>query len=189
MTALSLVVVAFFPSLVHAHVGTGGTDGLSHGIAHPFSGLDHLCAMIAVGIWAAQRGGRAVWLVPLSFVAVMMLGGLLGARRVEIPFVEAGIVLSVLVLGVMIAASARLPLTASVVIVALFALFHGHAHGTEMPESAAGLAYGIGFVAATALLHACGIGLGLLTKKYDKPIVARFAGGTIAACGIYLCFV
>jgi urease accessory protein len=177
-----------FPALTEAHVGVGQAHGFGPGLAHPITGLDHICAMVAVGLWAAQRGGRALWLVPLTFVSVMAIGGLLGMAAVSIPFVERGVVASVLVLGVLIAAAVRLPLVVSVVIVALFALFHGHAHGAEMPETASGFAYGLGFVMATAALHLCGIGIGMAAQRAGTARVVRYAGGAMAVCGLYLCF-
>ena len=121
-------------------------------VAHPVGGLDHICAMLAVGLWAAQTGGRSVWAVPLTFVSVMVLGGMLGMMGIGLPFAEQGIVLSVLILGVLIAASIRLPLWVSSSMVGLFALFHGHAHGTEMPESAFAMIYALGFILSTASL-------------------------------------
>ena len=152
------------------------------------SGLDHICAMVAVGLWAAQRGGRAVWLVPLTFVGAMAVGGLLGMTSVYVPFVEEGIVVSVLVLGVFIAVAARLPLVTSAVIIGLFAIFHGHTHGAEMPETASGFAYGAGFMLATALLHAVGIATALCISRIGQLRLVRFAGAAIALCGVYLCF-
>ncbi len=184
---LLTLLAVLFPSLAHAHVGVGHTSGLLHGFSHPVSGLDHICAMVAVGLWAAQRGGRAVWLVPLTFVSVMAVGGFLGMAGVTVPFVEEGIVVSVLVLGVLIAAAARLPLVASVIIVGLFAIFHGHAHGAEMPQTASGFAYGAGFMLATALLHAVGIFIALFISRMGQVRFVRFAGGAIALCGVYLC--
>jgi urease accessory protein len=187
--ALPLLLIFLLPSLAQAHPGAPGhTHGFSNGILHPLTGLDHICAMIAVGLWAAQRGGRALWLVPATFVSVMIAGGILGMGHAGIPYVEQGIAASVLVLGVLIAAAVRLPVVASAAIVGLFALFHGYAHGAEMPATASGLAYGIGFVIATASLHLCGIGLGLLAKRFASANLIRYAGGAIAACGVYLCF-
>ena len=142
--------------------------------------------MIAVGLWAAQRGGRALWLVPLAFVSVMILGALLGMAGIAIPFAEKGILISVLVLGVVIAAAVRLPLAASMMLVGLFALFHGHAHGTEMPATASGWLYGLGFVLATAGLHGLGIAIGLGAKRYVSDKLIRLTGCLIAACGVYL---
>lgn len=184
-----MVAVLLAPALAQAHVGVGQTSGFMHGFTHPVTGLDHVAAMVAVGLWAAQRTGRAIWMVPLTFVAVMSLGGLLGMGGVSIPFVEPGIAASVLVLGVLIAAAVRLPLVASSLLVGLFAIFHGHAHGMEMPATSSGLVYGIGFVLATGLLHGCGIGLGLCAQKLSSPRAIRYAGGAIAAFGLYLCVV
>jgi urease accessory protein len=155
-------------------------------MGHPLSGLDHICAMLAVGLWAAQMGGRSIWAVPLTFVGVMALGGFLGMMGAQLPLFEVGILISVLTLGVLVAASIQLPLAASVIIVGLFATFHGHAHGAEMPETAAGLAYAASFIIATALLHAFGIGLGVATQKLARPETARFAGIAIVLCGGYL---
>jgi urease accessory protein len=174
------------PSVAHAHVGVGQTGGFMLGLAHPVTGLDHIAAMVAVGLWAAQRGGRGVWIVPLSFVMAMSVGGAIGATGISIPFVEPGIGASVLVLGLLIAAAVRMPLMASSVLVGLFAVFHGHAHGSEMPVMASGLAYGIGFMLSTALLHGCGIGLGLLSQRLASAHLVRYAGGATAAFGIYL---
>lgn len=183
-----LAAILLLPSLAHAHVGVGETSGFLHGMGHPLSGLDHICAMVAVGLWAAQMGGRAIWAVPLTFVSVMALGGALGMLGVHVPFVETGIVISVLALGVLIAASVHLPLAVSIIVVGLFAIFHGHAHGAEMPETSSGFAYAAGFIIATAFLHACGIGLGIAIQKLASPAVVRFAGIAIVLCGGYLLF-
>lgn len=181
-----LAAILLLPSLAHAHVGVGETSGFLHGMGHPLSGLDHICAMVAVGLWAAQMGGRAIWAVPLTFVSVMALGGALGMLGFHVPFVETGIVISVLALGVLIAASVHLPLAVSIVVVGLFAIFHGHAHGAEMPETSSGFGYAAGFIIATAFLHACGIGLGIAIEKLASPAVVRFAGIAIVLCGGYL---
>lgn len=170
----------------HAHVGVGETSGFAHGLLHPLTGLDHIAAMVAVGLWAAQLGDRRVWVVPLTFVAVMSVGSLIGALGGSIPFVEPGIAASVFVLGVLIAVAVRSPLILSSALVGLFAVFHGHAHGAEMPDTASGLVYGFGFILATGLLHCCGISLGLLARKLGNPLLIRYAGGAIAALGIYL---
>jgi urease accessory protein len=174
------------PVLAEAHPGHGGT-GFAHGFIHPLSGLDHLLAMFAVGLWAAQLGGRAFWAVPAAFLSVMTLGGVLGMAHVQIPFIEQGILLSVLALGVLIAAAVRLPLAVSMAIVGLFALCHGVAHGAEMPENAAGFSYGAGFVLTTALLHACGMATGFMTKSIASKQWMRFAGAAIAMGGVMLC--
>lgn len=173
---LAAVAVIGGPGTAHAHVGVGSVHDLLHGLEHPLTGLDHICAMVAVGIWAAQRGGRSMWLVPLSFVLVMTVGGALGMAGVSLPFVEPGIVLSVVVLGVFVAAAVRLPLVASVAIVGLFALAHGHAHGTEIPAVASGVAYAVGFIVATVFLHVTGIGFGLLTQRVHSSQIVRLAG-------------
>jgi urease accessory protein len=186
---LPLGFLLLLPSLAQAHPGLPGhAHGFSHGLLHPLTGLDHICAMVAVGLWAAQRGGRALWLVPATFVSVMIIGGTLGMGKVGIPYVEQGIAASVLVLGILIAAAIRLPVTASMAIVGLFALFHGYAHGAEMPDTASGFAYGIGFIVATASLHLAGLGLGLTAKRFASAQSIRYVGGAIAACGVYFCF-
>jgi urease accessory protein len=184
---LFLLAIVLVPTLAQAHPGHGGNIvGGAAGLLHPFSGLDHLCAMIAVGLWAAQRGGRALWLVPLTFVSVMAFGAALGMNGIQVPLAEQGIAASVLILGLLITAAARLPLVASVVIVGVFAIFHGYAHGAEMPATASGLAYGLGFLATTAALHLVGIGLGLLAQRVGSTRWVRCAGMMIAAFSLYL---
>ena len=181
--ALALLLL---PTLAHAHTGVGQTSGLWHGFEHPLGGLDHLCAMLAVGLWAAQMGGRSLWAVPLSFVSVMAIGGAVGMAGLSIPFVETGIVASVCILGVLIAAAVRLPLAASVPLVGFFAIFHGHAHGAEMPASTSGFAYAAGFILATALLHGAGILLGIAIQRFTQPVFVRFAGAALVVVGAYL---
>lgn len=185
---ISKLLILFFalPSLALAHTGVGDTTGFMHGFSHPIGGADHLLAMIAVGLWAAQIGGRALWVVPCTFVGVMLLGGVLGFSGVAIPFVEQGILLSILVLGVLIAGAFKLPTAYSCIIVGIFAVFHGHAHGTEMPASLSAGSYAIGFALATAMLHTAGIGLGSLMKQVNLHTISRFIGGAIALSGIYL---
>lgn len=174
------------PTFAYAHAGAGEANGFMYGFMHPASGLDHVCAMLAVGLWAAQAGGRSVWQVPLTFVGVMALGGALPALGIGLPFVEQGIVLSVLLLGVLIAASVRLPLWLGSSMVGLFALWHGHAHGAEMPEPASGTGYALGFMLATALLHVSGIAFGLGMQRQVRERVVHFAGVSIALCGMCL---
>ena len=191
---LSVAALALLPSLAYAHVGTGETGGFLHGLTHPVSGLDHICAMLAIGLWAAQTGGRSMWAVPLIFVSVMALGGILPLLGIGLPFVEQGIALSVLLLGVLIAASVRLPLWLSSSMVGLFALWHGHAHGTEMPALASGIEYVLGFMLATVLLHVVGIAFGVGMQRLPVLSLAegarehaiRAAGASIALCGMYL---
>ena len=183
---LSVAALMFLPSFAYAHVGVGDASGFMYGLTHPTGGLDHVCAMLAVGLWAAQMGGRLVWAVPLTFVGVMALGGALPMLGISLPFVEPGIVLSVLLLGVLIAASVRLPLLLSSSMVGLFALWHGHAHGAEMPELASGIGYALGFMLATALLHAIGIVSGLGLQRWARERAIHAAGAGIALCGAYL---
>ncbi len=173
------------PALAQAHPGFHAA-GFLHGAAHPVTGLDHICAMIAVGLWAAQRGGRAVRMVPLSFVSMMLVGGVLGAMGMALPQVETGIALSVLVLGLLVSAAVKLPLWASAAVVGMFAILHGHAHATETPMNVSALTYGLGFLASTAALHIVGIGFGLTLTRLEKVSLLRFAGGAIAVCGVVL---
>ncbi len=178
--------LSMLPVVAQAHVGAGDAHGFSHGFMHPFSGLDHMLVMVAVGFLAAQKGGRALWLVPTAFLVMMMVGGAAGMARIGMPFVETGIGLSVVVLGLLVAFQISLPNAAAMLIVGLFALFHGHAHGAEMPAGASGLSYGFGFVAATAFLHAAGIGLGMALGPLgrDHRRVAQLAGGAMSVAGL-----
>ena len=180
------IAVMLGPRSAFAHTGVGPAHDLLHGLEHPLTGLDHILAMFAVGLWATQRGGRVLWLVPLTFVFVMTLGAVLGMSGVSIPFVEQGIVLSVIILGVFVAAAVRLPLPVSACIVGLFALAHGYAHGTEIPSSASGLSYALGFAAATVLLHTAGIGFGLAMQRVHSSQAVRLAGATIALGGLFI---
>jgi urease accessory protein len=184
---LTCSLLAFFAlaPVAHAHFVPGDVHGFGSGVAHPLHGLDHMLAMVAVGLWAAQLGGRARWAVPASFVGVMTLGAAVAMAGLHVPFVEQGIMLSVMVLGLLIALAARFPLGASTTIVALFALFHGHSHGAEMPVNAIGFAYGAGFVSATVTLHACGIGLARAVRSARLPVI-RWAGAAIAVMGVML---
>ncbi len=177
------------PVAALAHTGAGDTHGVVHGFMHPVTGLDHVLAMVAVGILAALLGGRAIWLVPASFVAMAAVGGALGVEGVPVPFVEFGISASVVLLGLAIALQARLPHGWTAGLVGLFGLYHGYAHGAEMPADASGFAYGAGFLAATAMLHIAGIGLGLGIAHMARRSATRFAqagGAAIALAGIVL---
>jgi urease accessory protein len=179
-------ITALTPTLGFAHTGAGPAGGFAHGLLHPIAGLDHVLAMVMVGMFAWQLGGRALWLVPTTFVLIMALGGALGIAGAQVPYVEASIGLSVVILGAAVAFGIRASLAVVMGVVALFAVFHGHAHGTEMPESAAGLAYGFGFMVATALLHVGGLGLGSLIGRADRfgPVMSRAAGACAAIAGI-----
>ncbi|RYE82362.1 MAG: HupE/UreJ family protein, partial [Hyphomicrobiales bacterium] len=176
--ALAALLVAV-PSAALAHTGAGLEHDLSHGFLHPLGGLDHVLAMVAVGVFAFVLGGRALYLVPLAFVGMMAVGFLLGLGGVELPFVELGIALSSVVIGGVAALGRPMPVVAASALVGLFAVFHGVAHGAEMPLGASGLDYALGFVAATALLHLAGIaaamGVARLVGTYGKP-VAQAAG-------------
>jgi len=187
VASLALALAALAPSVASAHPGVGDPAGLTHGFLHPLTGLDHVLAIVMVGMLAWQLGGRALWLVPGAFVALMAVGGLLGVTGIGVPFVEAGIALSVIVLGAVVALGIRPSVAVTMAVVGLFAIFHGHAHGSEMPETAAGLAYGLGFMLATALLHAAGIGLGCLigwAGERKGPIVVRATGAAAAVAGV-----
>lgn len=177
-------LAAASPALAHTY-GVHGS-GFGAGFAHPLGGLDHILAMVAVGVWAAQIGGRAMWLVPTAFVAAMIGGGAIGMAGVPLPMVELGIVASVVLLGALIALQSRLPLPLTMALVALFALFHGHAHGLEAPTAAAPLLYAAGFTLATALLHGAGVGLALAVSRLSSIRAVRLAGGAIAAGGLAL---
>jgi len=179
------LALAFAPGLALAHTGMGSTAGLAHGFVHPLSGIDHLLVMIAVGVFAAQRGGRALWAVPASFVVIMAIGGALGMAGVALPYVEIAIAASVVVLGVAVALRIDVPTLAATALVGAFAIFHGHAHGTEMPATVSGLGYGLGFVAATAALHAVGIGLGLVMTRTGTR-VRQVGGAAMALVGLVL---
>jgi len=181
---LALGLLVFLPNMASAHILSGTSHGFQDGFLHPLTGWDHLLAMIAVGLWAAQHRGRAVWLIPTSFASVMMLGGILGLTGVQVPGVEWAIAISVLALGALVATMTRFTPSLSMTIVGLFALFHGYAHGHEMPAAASALPFSIGFVLATAVLHAAGLAAGLGFQK--QPRVLRWAGAAIATSSI--CF-
>lgn len=178
-----------FPAVAFAHTGQGGTAGFAHGFTHPIFGVDHVLAMVAVGLFAGQLGGRALWLVPAAFVGVMALGGALGVAGVTVPAVEFGIALSVVVLGAVVAFRLKAPVVLAMLLVGGFAVFHGHAHGTEMPEAMAGMTYGVGFMLATALLHGAGIGLGYVAATLADAkgaLVVRGVGGAMSVFGLVI---
>lgn len=171
-----------------AHSAGGGAGGFTSGFGHPLTGLDHIVAMVAVGLWGAFLGGRAMWMLPVVFPLVMAVGGALGVVGVALPGVETGIALSGVVMGLMVTLAARPPVWVAAVIVGVFAIFHGHAHGAEMPESANALAFAIGFVISTGLLHLAGIAFGLLVKWPWGRVAIRAGGGVIAAVGFGFLF-
>jgi urease accessory protein len=182
-----LVLLAFTlaagPALAHTEAGAAG--GFLAGLLHPLAGWDHVIAMVAVGLWGAFLGAPAVWLLPVVFPLVMTLGGALGVAGVPLPGVELGIALSAIVLGALVAGAVRAPIWAAAVVVGAFAIFHGHAHGTELPNAASPLAYSLGFVVATGSLHAAGIGLSLLTRWQGGTRLVRALGVGIAGLGLW----
>jgi len=179
--AVALFACAW-PAWAHSS-GGDAAGGFLTGFMHPVHGLDHVVAMVAVGLWGAFLGAPAIWVLPVVFPLVMAVGGALGVAGVPLPGVEFGIALSGIVLGVMVAAAARPPLPWAALIVGAFAIFHGHAHGTELPEAANPVAFSLGFVIATGLLHVCGIAFGLLVRWPAGRIAVRVAGAVIALAG------
>jgi urease accessory protein len=183
LTSIILGSLALMAAGAHAHtLDTGG--GLASGLAHPFMGLDHLLAMMAVGLWAAQLGRRAVWQVPLAFVAVMATGFGLARLGLSVPVAEPMVVASVAVLGAIVAGAVRIPVSLGAALVSVFAIFHGFAHGIEMPAASSAWVYAAGFVIATASLHWVGLGLGLWLRQL--PIATRLGGAAISATGVAL---
>jgi urease accessory protein len=167
----------------NAHQGEGVAGGLASGFMHPLLGWDHVAAMVAVGLWGAVLGNPAIWMLPVVFPLVMAIGGALGVIGVSLPGVEIGIAVSALVLGCMVLFAARPPLWLAAVIVGFFAIFHGHAHGTELPDAANPLAFSLGFVLATGLLHLCGILISLLNRWRAGRAAVRGGGAVIALAG------
>lgn len=167
-----------------AHGAHGVAGGFWSGVLHPVTGWDHVIAMVAVGLWGAFLGRPAVWILPVVFPLVMAFGGALGVLGVPLPHVETGIALSAVVLGLLVASAARLPVLWAGVIVGIFAIFHGHAHGTELPEAANPFAYALGFVIATGCLHVLGILFGLLTRWKEGELAVRTGGVAVAAGGL-----
>ncbi len=181
--ALAILALAATPAL--AHVGVGVTSSFMAGFGHPLSGLDHMTVMIAVGLWAALKGGRALWVWPAAFVGVMLVGGALGMAQIPVPFVEPGILASVVALGLLVALAVDLPIWVGAVVVGAFAVFHGHAHGAEVPESLSGIEYMAGFALATALLHGLGIAVAIALGVRFRNLV-RVGGAACAAIGVAL---
>lgn len=177
------------PKSAFAHSGINHTTGILYGLGHPISGLDHILAMVMVGLFAFQLGGRATFLVPASFVTSMAVGGALGAASIPVPFAETGIALSVVVLGLIIALNARSSVRTAMCIVGVSAIFHGYAHGAEMPESAGGFAYAVGFIMGTAVLHAAGIATGIFFRTAGhrgSRFATQMLGGFSALAGVGL---
>jgi urease accessory protein len=180
-TGLTTAALTLIPTAAFAHPAIGDAHGFVAGFAHPLGGLDHILAMVTVGIFAWQLGGRALWLVPATFVLAMAAGGALGMAGIPVPFVEVGIAASVIVLGAVVAFARQAPVAIAVALVGVFAIFHGHAHGTEMPLDATGGAYAAGFMLATAILHAAGIALGFAIGRIAHGRAAYQLGGSLIA--------
>jgi urease accessory protein len=177
-------IILSFTGMVYAHEGAGVTGGFVSGFMHPVLGWDHVIAMVAVGLWGAFLGAPAIWILPVVFPLVMAVGGMIGLMGVQVPAVETGIAASAVVLGAMVAIAARPPIWVAAVIVGAFAIFHGHAHGTELPSAANPLAYSVGFVLSTGLLHLLGIGFGLLVRWPAGRLAVQVCGGAIAFAGV-----
>lgn len=183
MHRLIIVIAAILvPTSALAHTGAGSPSGLAYGFLHPLGGLDHVLAMVAVGILAFTAGGRALWLVPAAFVGMMVLGGAAAMGGIPVPFVELGIGLSIVAIGAAATVGCSVPLGAAMGLVGVFAVFHGHAHGTEMPATASGIDYGLGFVLATASLHAAGLAAAWTAGRFGT-IAVRAGGGAVALAG------
>jgi urease accessory protein len=183
MTAV-LAVCGSVPAL--AHTGLEHAVSFAAGFKHPWTGLDHMLAMVAVGLWAGLNGGRALWVWPAAFVGVMIAGGALGIADVQVPLVEPGILASIVILGLLVLTMARVPVAAGAVLVALFALLHGHAHGAELPAEASAATYAAGFAIATALLHAIGLGIAHIARGDGGRLLVRGAGALVAVAGVAL---
>lgn len=182
---LALAVCLVFVSYAQAHVEKGQAIGFVTGLEHPWSGLDHVLAMIAVGIWGAQMGNPALWILPVTFPMVMSLGAMMGLLGFPLPGIETGIAVSAILLGAMVLGEVKPKLYIAAVMVGFFAIFHGHAHGTELPPGQSGLLYSMGFVIATGVLHGIGITIGLIHRWPAGKLVLRGAGAFIAAMGMF----
>jgi urease accessory protein len=182
---LVALLLATASSAASAHAESGQATGLLTGLLHPVSGLDHVLAMVAVGLWGAQLGAPAIWLLPVTFPMVMALGGVLGLLGMPLPGVELGIAASAVLLGAAVMTERRPPLIAAVVLVGFFAVFHGHAHGTELPPGQSGLLYSMGFVVATGCLHAIGIAIGSVHRWPAGRVALRIAGGGVGLAGLF----
>jgi urease accessory protein len=166
------------------HIMSGEAGGFVSGLKHPWSGADHICAMVAVGLWGAQLGLPAIWVLPVTFPMVMAVGGFMGLVDLPLPGVEFGIAISAILLGMMVLLAARPPLAVAMILVGIFGLYHGHAHGHELPVGENGLLYSMGFVMATGTLHALGIGIGLVHRWKAGKVFLRTAGAAIAVAGM-----
>jgi urease accessory protein len=182
---LLLFVTAFWAQSTEAHINKGEAIGFLSGMRHPISGLDHVLAMIAVGLWGAQLGAPAIWVLPVAFPMVMALGGMMGLLGIPLPGIEYGIAASMILLGAAVLFEFKPPLWLAALLVAFFAIFHGHAHGTELPPGQNGLLYSMGFVMATGCLHGVGISIGLVHRWTWGQLFLRLAGAFIASMGVF----
>jgi len=183
--ALSGLVALLWPAAALAHAGAQGA-GFAAGALHPLTGIDHVLAMLAVGMWGAQLGAPAIWALPVAFPLVMSLGGVAGILGLPLPAVEPAIALSVVVLGAAIAANLRPPLPVACALVSVFAIFHGYAHGLELPRHESAVAYSAGFVLATGAIHLCGIGIGTVTHLRNGLSALRLGGSAISLAGLFI---
>lgn len=184
VAALTVTLVAAVAPALWAHEESGRAAGLLAGLYHPISGLDHVVAMVAVGLWGAQLGAPALWVLPVTFPMVMAFGGMLGLMGIPLPAIEVGVALSGVLLGAMVLLEARPSLWAAAMLVGFFAIFHGHAHGTELGAEQSAMFYSLGFVISTGLLHAAGITIGLVHRWPGGRHVLRVLGGGVAAVGM-----
>ncbi len=182
---LVAVAALCFSGNVAAHIQKGEAIGFLTGLRHPISGLDHVLAMISVGLWGAQLGAPAMWVLPVAFPVVMALGGMMGLLGIPLPGTEYGIAASMVVLGAAVLCEWRPPLWVAGMVVSIFAIFHGHAHGTELPPGQSGLLYSMGFVCATGLLHGVGISIGLVHRWGWGKALLRVAGAFTTSMGVY----
>ena len=180
-----MFAIAFWAQSAEGHTSKGEAIGFLSGLRHPISGLDHVLAMIAVGLWGAQLGAPAIWMLPVAFPMVMALGGMMGLLGIPLPGVEYGIAASMILLGAAVLLELRPPLALAAALVSFFAIFHGHAHGTELPPGQSGLLYSMGFVMATGCLHGVGISIGLVHRWTWGQMFLRFAGAFIAGTGVF----
>ena len=181
----SFLLFILFSALAHAHT-VGGTGFLA-GLAHPVLGFDHFLAMVSVGIWSAQLGGRFIWSVPTTFVSFMIIGAIMGMMGIDLPLIEVGIAISVMLLGIAIAGEKFFSPKIGSLFVAIFGIFHGHAHGVEMPTIANPYLYALGFVLGTSFIHLLGVFLGIMAQKSNKSASClRYIGAGIAGIGLHI---
>ncbi len=184
----ALVAALAFPMMTQAHPGHDGVHGVAAGLVHPLAGLDHLAAMLAVGLWGAQMGGRARWILPLSFVVMMGVGGAVGMAGVQVPMVESTVLASVFLLGLALALAARIPLMGAAALTAIFAMAHGHSHGAEVASQGSAFGYGMGIVVTTIGLQLAGLGAGELAMRIRRERALRVVGGVILGAGAWMAF-